>query len=29
MVEGKETIVVIGHDILFNLQDEEREKFIH
>ena len=29
MVEGKETILVIGHDILFNLQDEEREKFIH
>ena len=29
MVEGKETIVVIGQDILFNLQDEEREKFIH
>ena len=29
MVEGKETIVVIGLDILFNLQDEEREKFIH
>ena len=29
MVEGKDTILVIGHDILFNLQDEEREKFIH
>ena len=29
MVEGKETIVVIGQDILFNLPDEEREKFIH
>ncbi len=29
MVEGRDTILVIGEDILFNLSDEEREKFIH